>query len=141
MAINKKAFVTRFIQEVWTDGNVEAADSYVARQYTIHHDPGDPWEGQTLDLAGFKDRVRQSRAPFPDQRFTIRALIGERDKMVATWLWQGTHAGDVPGFPASGKHVTMSGVTVYSFEGAKLSGHWQVADRLSIFRQLSGQPG
>lgn len=89
----------------------------------------------------FKDRVRQSRAPFPDQRFTIRALIGERDKMVATWLWQGTHAGDVPGFPASGKHVTMSGVTVYSFEGAKLSGHWQVADRLSIFRQLSGQPG
>lgn len=137
MAINKKAFVTRFIQEVWSDGNVEAANNYIARLYTIHHDPGDPWEGQTLDLAGFKERVRQSRAPFPDQRFTIKALIGERDKVVATWDWQGTHQGDMPGFPASGRQITTSGITIYYFDGAKLAGHWQIVDRLDIFRQLS----
>jgi len=137
MTTNKKAFVTRFIQEVWTDGNVAAADTYIARRYTIHHDPGDPWDGQTLDLAEFKDRVRQSRAPFPDQRFTIKGLIGERDKIVATWDWKGTHEGDAPGFPASGKVITMSGMTVYYFDGSKISGHWQIVDRLSIFRQLS----
>ena len=31
----------------------------------------------------------------------------------------------------------MSGLTLYSFDGDRLSGHWQVADRLSIYRQLS----
>lgn len=60
-----------FIERVWNQGDAGAAEDYLAPAYTIHHDPGDPWENRTLDLAGFQDRLRQSRAPFPDQCFTI----------------------------------------------------------------------
>ena len=129
--------LAKLIQEVWSDGNVDAADEYIAPLYTIHHDPGDPWDGQTLDLAGFKERVRRSRAPFPDQSFSINELITGPNKVVATWYWSGTHMGDLPGFPASGKSISMSGITVYYFEGEKISGHWQVADRSSVYQQLS----
>ena len=58
-----KERLVRFIDEVWSAGNVEAADAYLAPRYTLHHDPGDAWDGQTLDLDGYKERVRISRAP------------------------------------------------------------------------------
>ena len=102
---DRKQILARFIQEVWNEGNAAAADKYVAECYTIHHDPGDKWHGQTLDLEAFKDRVNTSRGPFP----------------------------------ASGKRVTMSGITVYYFEGERISGHWQAVDRLGVFQQLSGR--
>jgi steroid delta-isomerase-like uncharacterized protein len=136
MSTTNKATLRRFFQEVWNEGNAQSAAGYLAPRYTIHHDPGDPWEGQTLDLAGFMARLEQSRAPFPDQTFTIRHLLADGDQVVAAWEWTGTHLGDLPGFPASGKRVTFSGMTIYFFEDGRLSGHWQITDRLGIYQQL-----
>jgi steroid delta-isomerase-like uncharacterized protein len=135
--LQRKDRLTRFLQEVWTDGDLDAADKYVGDTYTLHHDPGDLWHGRTLDLEAFKNRVRVSRAPFPDQRFTVAGLFEDSDAVVATWHWAGTHTGDLNGFPATGKQITMSGATVYYFDGDdRLTGHWQVTDRLSVFQQL-----
>ena len=58
----RKQRLSAFIRQIWDDGEADAADGYIAETYTIHHDPGDPWEGSTLDRTGFKDRVRKSRA-------------------------------------------------------------------------------
>ena len=131
-----KDLLSRFITEVWSNGDIEACDRYIAAKYTIHHDPGDPWDKRELDLAGYKERVTLSRAPFPDQTFTIQELIGEGQKVVVSWLWSATHQGDIPGFPATGRRINMSGITVYSFEEGRLTGHWQVTDRLGVFMQL-----
>ena len=137
MGTRNKEILTRFIQEVWNEGDADAADRYLASAYTIHHDPGDPWDGQTLDLARYKERVRKSRAPFPDQCFKINELIAEPGKVVATWHWRGTHGEQVAGFPASGKSITMSGLTVYYFDGERITGHWQLVDRAGVYQQLS----
>ena len=133
----RKQLLRAFIARIWDEGDADAADIYVAETYTIHHDPGDPWEGQTLDRAGFKDRVRQSRAAFPDQRFDIQGLFDDGDSIVMTWLWSATHRGDLPGFPATDRTIEMSGATVYRFDDEdRLTGHWQIADRLGVFQQL-----
>jgi steroid delta-isomerase-like uncharacterized protein len=128
--------VKNFIQKVWNEGDADQAAEFLAPTYTIQHDPGDPWEGRTLDLEGFKDRVRQSRGPVPDQRFELLDVCEGEDRVVITWLWKGTHRGEIAGFPATGRVLEMSGATVYLFEGERISGHWQIADRLGIFRQL-----
>lgn len=133
---SQKVALTQYIQEVWTDGQAEACDNYLAARYTLHHDPGDLWHGQTLSLEGFKERVRRCRAPFPDQRFDIQAMIEENETIAVTWFWEATHSGDFPGFPASGKRIVMSGATVYYFEDGRITGHWQITDRLGVFRQL-----
>jgi steroid delta-isomerase-like uncharacterized protein len=133
----RKQRLVAFISAVWDKGRADAADDYIAARYTIHHDPGDPWDGQTLDLAGYKDRVHRSRAAFPDQAFAIQALVEEGDAVVMTWLWSATHSSDLPGFPATGKTVRMSGATAYFFDSAdRLTGHWQITDRLGVFQQL-----
>jgi len=126
----------RFIQEVWNEGNIEAADKYVAPQYTIHHDPGDPWDKQCLNLEEYKERVRISRAPFPDQHFTVNELFHDGNAVIATWTWSGTHKGDIPGFKVTNKRITMSGITVYYIEGERFTGHWQIVDRLGVYQQL-----
>jgi len=132
----KAEILEQFIQAVWNEGDVDAASDFVAPAYTIHHDPGDPWEGMTLDLEGFKDRVRQSRGPVPDQRVALQDVFEGEDRVFVTWLWKGTHRGGIAGFPATGRELDMSGATVYHFEGQLIAGHWQIADRLGIFRQL-----
>jgi steroid delta-isomerase-like uncharacterized protein len=131
-----KAILTQFIDEVWNAGNVDASDKYIAPKYTIHHDPGDPWDKQELDLAGYKERLRISRSPFPDQRFNIQNLIAEDNTAIMTWLWSGTHKGDIPGFAATGNIIRMSGATVYYFNAGRLTGHWQITDRLGVYMQL-----
>jgi len=136
---NRKQLLSQFIKEVWTDGDISAADKYVAASYTIHHDPGDPWDTKQLDLGAYKERVRISRAPFPDQRFDIQEFFEDGDAVVITWLWTATHQDALPGFPASGKTIRMSGATVYYFSGDRVTGHWQITDRLGVYRQLSSR--
>src|SRR5207253_6947859 len=75
--MDRKALVAHLIKAVWSEGNVDECDRYLADRYTIHHDPGDPWDGKQLDVAGFKERARVSRAPFPDQRFDIQAMFAD----------------------------------------------------------------
>lgn len=133
----RKQRLAAFIREMWDDGDADAVDHYLASTYTIHHDPGDAWDGRVLDVAGFKDRLRQSRAAFPDQHFDVQAMFADGDHVVMTWLWAATHAGDLPGFPATGATIRMSGATVYGFDAQdRLTGHWQISDRLGVFQQL-----
>lgn len=132
----KQDILRNFIQRVWNEGDIDAIPGFIADNYTIFHDPGDPWHGQTLDVAGFQNRVATSRAPLPDQSFDIQAIFENDDGVCITWLWRGTHLGEIAGIPPSGKMLTMSGATVYSFDGDRINGHWQVTDRLGIFQQL-----
>lgn len=134
---NRKQILAAFIRRVWDEGDAEAAADYLAPAYTIRHDPGDPWDGMTLDLDGFRERVTKSRAAFPDQHFDIQGLYADGDAVVMTWLWTATHLGDILGFPASGKTIRMSGATAYLFDDAdRLTGHWQICDRLAVYQQL-----
>ncbi|WP_338466285.1 ester cyclase [Novosphingobium sp. ZN18A2] len=133
----RKQRLAEFIRAIWDEGDADAADRFIAETYTIHHDPGDPWHGQTLDRAGFRDRLVKSRAAFPDQRFHTQAMFADGDSVVMTWLWSATHSGDIPGFPATGRTIRMSGATVYGFDrDDRLTGHWQITDRLGVYQQL-----
>lgn len=138
----RKELITAFLEDVWSSGKVDACDHFVGPYYTVRHDPGDPWNGRRLTREEFKDRVRKSRGPFPDQRFHIQSLLEDGGCVAVAWTWTATHQGDVPGFPATGQPLEMSGLTVYDFDEAGLiSGHWQVSDRLGIFQQLQGAKG
>jgi steroid delta-isomerase-like uncharacterized protein len=133
----RKALLAQFLDEVWSNGNVAACSRYLSDKYEIHHDPGDPWEGRRLTLAEFEERVSLSRAPFPDQRFDVQTMLEEGMEVAASWVWSATHSGDLPGYPATGQVIRMSGATIYYFdERDRISGHWQVTDRLGIFQQL-----
>ncbi len=133
----RRRILAEFLDRVWSGGDIEQCDAYLAESYSIHHDPGDPWDGQVLSVAGFKERVRLSRAPFPDQRFQVQRWFESAAGVAVMWLWEATHKGDLPGFPATGRTLRMSGATAYDFDDQdRICGHWQVTDRLGVYRQL-----
>ncbi|MEM0947814.1 MAG: ester cyclase [Pseudomonadota bacterium] len=134
----RKTRLKDFLRKVWTEGDTEAVGTFIADSYTVHNDPGDPWHGQTLDRDGFTHRLVASRAAAPDQVFTPVEMIEEGDRIAVTWSWSGTHLGDLPGLPATGRAISMTGITVYGFDREdRLTGHWQIADRLGVYQQLS----
>jgi predicted ester cyclase len=136
--MSRKKRLASFIDEVWSQGRIEACDDFIGKTYTVRHDPGDPWDGQTLSRDGFKERVRLSREPFPDQHFTLVSMLEDGDAIAIAWTWSATHTGAIAGFAPTGARLTMSGLTIYEFDGDdRIRGHWQVVDRLGVFRQLS----
>jgi predicted ester cyclase len=138
----RKKLLASFVEEVWSQGRIEACDDFIGETYTVRHDPGDPWDGQTLSRDGFKERVRISRAPLPDQRFTLVSILEEGDAVVIAWTWAATHTGDIASFAATGARLTMSGLTVYDFDADdRIRGHWQVVDRLGVVQQLTRNAG
>jgi steroid delta-isomerase-like uncharacterized protein len=132
----QEKIVVRLLDEVWSKGNLDVVDELVAPQYTIRHDPGDPWEGKTIDLATFKERLQNSRQIFPDQQFRIDEILSTEDRVAVSWHFTGTQQEDVPNFPATDEKVQVCGLTIYYLAGDKIIGHWQVFDKLGLIQQL-----
>lgn len=124
------------MEEIWNSGDFSRCAELVFDSYEVKHDPGDPWEGQTLDLATFQQRVMYSRNAFPDLRFDIQEMIQEGDKVVASWVMSGTHLGDLPDLPATQRQFAIPGMTIYYFCNEKVGGHHQSFDRLGFLGQM-----
>lgn len=140
--MNRKKLLAAFIEEIWSLGRVEACDDFIGETYTVRHDPGDPRDGQTLSRDGSKERVRLSREPLPDQRFTLVSMLEDGDAIAIAWTWAATHTGEIAGFAPTGARLTMSGLTIYDFDRTgRIRGHWQAVDRLGLYRQLARNAG
>ena len=126
------------LYESWSQDDLTDLDALIAEKYTIFSDPGDAWEGQTLDRGSYRNRLLYSRRAFPDLLFEIIQSIHERDRVAVIWKASGTHLGDLPGLPATGKRLSFSGQTFYLIENGRAAGHWQIIDRLGFIQQLQG---
>jgi steroid delta-isomerase-like uncharacterized protein len=130
--------VIRKLYATWSQDDLTGLDSLIAEKYTIFSDPGDAWEGQTLDRSAYRERLLHSRRAFPDLVFDIEQLIQENKRVAVIWKAAGTHLGDLRGLPATGKRLSFAGQTFYLIEDGKARGHWQVIDRLGFIQQLQG---
>jgi len=116
----RKEILRQFLNEVWSDGDARSGgqvcradlhDSSCSRR-SVGEEATRP--------AGYKERVRTSRASFPNQRFDVQELSADGKAVVVTWRWPATHQGPLVGSPASGKAIRMSGATVYCFDQMRL---------------------
>ncbi len=130
-----------FISVVWDGADIAAADDYLASTYTIHSDPGDPWEGRSLTREEFKQRLMASRAPFPDLHFELDDVLAGVDRVAASWTLHGTQSVAMGPVAATGRVIAVRGMTIYYFEEGRIAGHRQVVDRLAVLQQLGLQPG
>ncbi len=130
------AVVSDLLRLVWSAGQYGAIERLVAPRYVIHSDPGDAWDGQTLNRAQYQERVEYSRRAFPDLRFTPLELVAAGDRVAVRWQAEGTQSGDLRGVPATGKRLRFAGQTIYQLVDGQVAGHWQVVDRLGFLEQL-----
>lgn len=73
-----KTIERRYMEEVWTKGNLAAVDELVSTNYVDHN----PMPDVSPDLQGLKQFVTVVRAAFPDWYAITEDMIAEGDKVV-----------------------------------------------------------
>jgi predicted ester cyclase len=79
-----------------------------------------------------KRTIALNRAAFPDVQLTVDDQIAEGDKVVTRWHCEMTHLGTLGSLPATGKRVTITGITIDRFEGGKIVEAWRSMDVLGL---------
>jgi steroid delta-isomerase-like uncharacterized protein len=131
-----KAIVRRAFEEPWK-GNLDVIDELIATQY-IGHDPANP--EPLRGPAGVKEFISTYRAAFPDARITVEQQLAEGDLVATRWTGRGTHEGELMGISPTGKHVTVSGLTISRLEGGKIVEEFQNWDTFGMMQQLEPVP-
>src|SRR5436309_1730936 len=115
---DNKNLVRRLYQEFWNGKNLAIADELIAANF-LDHVPGRPAE-LPAGPEGFKLWGSALHTAYPDTHYTIEDLLAEGDKVVSRWTAQGTHQDALMGIPATGKHVTVTGITIDRIEGGQV---------------------
>ncbi len=122
----------RIFQEVWNEKRVEKIDELVAANY-VHHDVKSP---DQKGIEAYKQFVGLYLNAFPDVRFNIEDEISEGDTVVTRWTVTGTHNGDLPGVPRTGRPISVTGITIARLSDGKFVESWNNWDALGMMQQL-----
>ena len=132
-----KSTVRRFVEQGLNQQNMAEMERYFSPQLVDHAlPPGMPGgrEGRKLFAQAFF-------AAFPDIHIHIDDLLAEGDRTVLRWSAHGTHKGELMGIPATGKAVTMSGISIDRFENGQSVEHWEIIDQMGLMQQLGVMGG
>ena len=125
---DNKALVRRAHSEVWSAGDMTAADEIYAAEFVGH------WTGRpdTHGLEEFKAFVIDARTRFPNWNETVEQVVAEGDLVVTRFTSRGTFEGA----PSHGKEITMPEIAIYRIVDGMIVEQWTVADILSMRQQL-----
>jgi steroid delta-isomerase-like uncharacterized protein len=137
MSEPNKAAARRFY-DAWSSGDLDAFDEILAPSYR-DHDTQNP-NAATAGPEAAKSTAEMYRAAFSDSRFEIEQQFADGDCVVTRWTAHGTHDGELMGMPATGKQVTISGITIDRFEDGKVVEGWTNWDTLGMMQQLGAVP-
>jgi len=130
-----KELYRRFLQEVFNEGRIDKVDQFLSPSYVFH----DAAPGAPPGTEAVKQAVVMFRAAFPDLNITIEDLVAEGDKVCARATTRGTHRGTFLGIPATGKAVTMPGLTMVRIVDGYIMESWVRNDVVTLMKQIGAQ--
>jgi steroid delta-isomerase-like uncharacterized protein len=133
MLTDNKAIVRRLYEEVWNKRRLEVVDELISPSHALS-DPlaSDSQVGPKM----YKQRVLELTKSFLDLHFTIEDMIAEKGKVVASWTFSATHKGEFMEIPATGKKVSVEGITIHLITNGKILDSYARWDALGLLRQL-----
>lgn len=118
--LENKELVRRYNEEIWNEHNLEKASVFI----------GDDLLEEAIE------HVRQFLTAFPDVHISIKDMIAEEDKVVASLVATATNTGSFAGQPPTGKKVEIHSIRIYRIANNKLVDTWAMQDRLGLMEQL-----
>jgi steroid delta-isomerase-like uncharacterized protein len=131
-----KEIARRLAEDPWR-GKLDEAVKLISDDY-VAYVPGapEPLRGKE----GFREFTTTYLTGFPDGTITVDEQIAEGDIVATRWTGRGTHSGELMGIPATGKQVTVSGITFSRIVDGKAREAWLSWDTLSMMQQLGAVP-
>ena len=130
---NKSTIVSRIADEMWNKGLIDVGDEIMEAD-AKYHEPHMPNGVGTRE--DWKRAVGMYRSAFPDSNVKYEDLIETNDIVIGRWSAKGTNTGKLAGMPPTRKPIAISGITIYKFNGDKISVAWEQFDMLGMWTQL-----
>jgi steroid delta-isomerase-like uncharacterized protein len=134
MSEENKAVVRGYLEQIWNKGRFDRFEEFMGKDLVPHGAAG------VTDVENAKQSAAGFRSAFPDVQVSLEDEIAEGDKVVARFTISGTHQGDLPGLPATGKKAVWSGITIFRVVGGKIVEFWLQGDNLGMMQQLGAIP-
>ena len=130
---NRTRLISRIADDVWNHGRLAVIDQVMSADGKYHgpHMPNGVGSRET-----WKRAIGMYRVAFPDAHVTFEEFITCDDTVVGRWTATGTHTGELPGVPPTGKPISIGGITIYRFIGGKVVEAWEQLDMLGMWQQL-----
>ena len=72
----------------------------------------------------------------PDVTFDVTGRVAGREGAAIEWMMSGTHEGDLPGLPATGKRFAVRGTTILELREGKISRESDYWDAVTFMKQV-----
>jgi steroid delta-isomerase-like uncharacterized protein len=116
---------------VWSGGDLVEVDHIFTDDLVYEDVTADGFRVTSKEEV--KEIIATNLAAVPDMKDELTRFIQAGDWAAAEWVWSGTHTGDYPDFPATGKSFFVRGVSILQFEDGKIKRdimYWDVYDFL-----------
>ena len=129
-----KANARRLVDRI-NQGDLAVIDDLCAPNHVSHNPPL-----ITHGLEEYKQTFSMLLTAFPDLHFSIEDQLAEGDRVATRYAWSGTHAGTLMGILPTGKHVTVTGISISHWVDGKSDEVWTNLDSLGLLQQLGVVP-
>lgn len=132
----KVAVVQRFVDEVKTKGNLDAANELFAPDFVIHR-PGAAGIIVPVGPTGPKEVAHTLFAAFSDLHVDVEDTIVEGDRVVQRHCISAVHTGEFRGVPATGRKVCWTENNIYRIREGKIAETWTETNLHDLMTQLT----
>ena len=127
---------THVWDEIINKGRLELFnDSNFTKDVVMHASPSD-----VVGIDSARAYYANYLTGFSNISFTIKEVFGQGEKLVKQWNFKGTHTGNFFGIPATGKTVSLDGVTIVRMSNGKIAEERDFFDNLEFMTQLGLMP-
>jgi steroid delta-isomerase-like uncharacterized protein len=121
----------------WNTHDLDQATVFFAAEY-VGSDVAqvEPQHGRE----GIRRALARYFAALPDVRFTLDDLVIARERAVVVWTARGTHLGALMNIPASGRMVTVRGVSAFRLRDGQITQAEYIWDVAGMLRDIGLLP-
>ena len=131
LAENVKNYETTWDQII-NEGKIDLIDQKMFdKEVTLVTKPEN-----VVGINAFKEYYKNFLTGFSEIKFTVIDAYGQDDRIVKHWRFEGRHTGVFFGIPATGKVVTIEGVTLVKMKNCKILQEQDFMDNLEFMNQL-----
>lgn len=129
---DNKTIVRNYLEQAWMKHNHAVIDEYVAPDF-VRHAPNTP-----PGREGVRAFFAMLTSAFSDLDYRVEDMLADGDKVCWRWELHAKHTGPFQGMPATGKSVTITGISIIRLANGKLVEHWGEQNMLGLMQQLRG---
>src|ERR1044071_2261693 len=118
--VQNKAVARSFFEDVLDTGKLEDYSKSHAPDFVAHA------EGHLASLEEDMTAAREQRKAMPDMRVKVSHIVAEGDLVSVSWTARGPTAAAGWAIPATGKSVSVNGMSLFRFERGLIQEEWSV---------------